>query len=110
MQHLVFVLNFAEKGEITVFDLLSDEKIAHFENLEQMPERIFKDRGNYWVQCSHFSNSKKTYYRIEMSAPLLTKMKLKKRGLYLDIPSLLNTKSSGFKCQCDCEYLPVTNL
>lgn len=109
LQHLVFVLNFTEKGEITIFDLLSDEKIAHFENLEQIPERIFKDRGNYWVQFGNFNNSKKTYYRIQMSTQLLTKMKLKKKGLYMDIQSLQNSKSENFKCQCDCEYLPVTN-
>lgn len=109
IQHLVFVLNFTEKGEVTVFDLLSDEKIAYFENIEQMPERIFKDRGHYWVQSSNFNTSKKTYYRIDINAKTLTKLKLKKRGLYLDIQSLQNSKSSGFKCQCDCEYLPVMN-
>jgi hypothetical protein len=109
IQHLVFVLNFTEKGEITVFDLLSDEKIAHFENYEQMPERVFKDRGHFWVQFGSFNSSKKLYFKIDLNTKSLTKMKLKKRGLYLEIPALQNEQSPTFKCQCDCEYQPLTN-
>lgn len=103
IRQLLFVLNYAEKGEISIFDLVTDKMVVHFTNLELLPDLIFREGDQYWVRFANFNNSRKTHYRIDLEKSELTKVKIKRNGLYLYIQSLQNSKTSDFKCQCECE-------